>query len=63
MDYTAVGETTNLAARMESLAQPGTILVSKNTYPKLNSYFDFEDLGKYEVKGKREQQEAYNLYH
>ncbi|MBW1838012.1 MAG: guanylate cyclase, partial [Deltaproteobacteria bacterium] len=32
MDYTAVGETTNLAARMESLAQPGTILVSKNTY-------------------------------
>jgi len=61
MDYTAVGDTTNLAARMESLAQPGTILVSKNTYQKLNPYFDFEVLGKYEVKGKLDQQEAYKL--
>jgi class 3 adenylate cyclase len=31
MDYTAVGDTTNLAARMESAAKPGGILVSKNT--------------------------------
>jgi class 3 adenylate cyclase len=61
MDYTAVGDTTNLAARMESLAQPGTILVSKNTYQKVNPYFDFEALGKYEIKGKKEQQESYKL--
>jgi tetratricopeptide (TPR) repeat protein/type II secretory pathway predicted ATPase ExeA len=46
---------------MESLAQPGAILVSKNTYQKVNPYFDFEDLGKYEVKGKKEQQEVYKL--
>ncbi len=32
MDYTAVGDTTNLAARMESMAAPGTVLVSENTY-------------------------------
>jgi len=32
MDYTAIGETTNLASRMESLARPGRILVSGHTY-------------------------------
>jgi class 3 adenylate cyclase len=31
MDYTAVGDTTNLGSRMESLAQPGTVLLSKHT--------------------------------
>jgi class 3 adenylate cyclase len=61
MDYTAIGDTTNLAARMENLAQPGTVLVSKHTYEKVSPFFDFEDLGKYEVKGKKEQQEAYKL--
>jgi class 3 adenylate cyclase len=32
MDYTAVGDTTNLASRMESTAKPGTIVVSSNTH-------------------------------
>ena len=32
MDYTAIGETTNLASRMEALARPGRILVSGHTY-------------------------------
>ena len=61
MDYTAIGDTTNLAARMESLAQPGSILVSANTYGKISSYFKFESLGKLEVKGKELHQEAYAL--
>ena len=61
MDYTAVGDTTNLAARMESLAKPGSILASKNTYRLSRDYFDFESLGKIEVKGKEEPQEAFTL--
>ena len=32
MDYTAQGDTTNLASRMESHAEPGTVLISENTY-------------------------------
>jgi class 3 adenylate cyclase/tetratricopeptide (TPR) repeat protein len=61
MDYTAIGNTTNLAARMESLAQTGTILVSKNTYEKVSPDFDFENLGKLEVKGKEKHQEVFKL--
>ena len=61
MDYTAVGDTTNLAARMESLAKPGSILASKNTYRLSRDYFEFDSQGKIEVKGKEEPQEAYSL--
>jgi len=61
MDYTAVGDTTNLAARMESIAEPGATLVSKNTYKSAKNYFDFESLGMVEVKGKTEPQEVYRL--
>jgi class 3 adenylate cyclase len=61
MDYTAIGDTTNLAARMESLAQPGTILVSENTSRKVRSSFQLEPLGKFDVKGKEIRQEAYML--
>ena len=61
MDYTAVGDTTNLASRMESMAGPGTILVSGNTHRLARDFFEFESLGKIEVKGKKEPQEAFEL--
>jgi len=61
MDYTAIGDTTNLASRMESMAEPGQSLVSKNTHTLARDFFEFEFLGKVEVKGKEELQEAYKL--
>ncbi|MFC1821905.1 adenylate/guanylate cyclase domain-containing protein [Thermodesulfobacteriota bacterium] len=61
MDYTAVGDTTNLAARMEGLAQPGTILVTANTHRLSNDYFVLKSLGEVEVKGKAEPQEIFEL--
>jgi len=61
MDYTAIGDTTNLAARMENLAEPGTVLLSKNTYKLTRDYFEFNQLGKLQVKGKEEPEEAYEL--
>jgi class 3 adenylate cyclase/tetratricopeptide (TPR) repeat protein len=61
MDYTAVGDTTNLGSRMESMAKPGTILVSGNTHRLVRDFFEFESLGKIEVKGKKEPQEAFEL--
>ncbi|MCP4296533.1 MAG: guanylate cyclase, partial [Proteobacteria bacterium] len=59
MDYTAVGDTTNLAARMESKAEPGKILVSGATHKLVKDFFEFNPLGKVEVKGKEQPQEAY----
>ncbi len=61
MDYTAVGDTTNLAARMESIAQPDKCFASRNTYNLARDYFIFEPLGKVEIKGKKEFQEIYQL--
>jgi class 3 adenylate cyclase/tetratricopeptide (TPR) repeat protein len=61
MDYTAVGDTTNLAARMEGMAQPGTILGTGNTHKLARDFFEFKSLGKVEVKGKEESQEAFEL--
>lgn len=61
MDYTAVGDTTNLASRMESLAKPGTVLLSKATHRLVKDYFEFQSLGQIEVKGKEELQEAHEL--
>jgi len=61
MDYTAIGDTTNLAARMESTAEPGAILVSGNTYKIAQEFFGFEPLGKIEVKGKTQAQDAFVL--
>jgi len=61
MDYTAIGDTTNLASRLESMAEPGSILVSGNTYKKVRQYFEFNPLGKTPVKGRGEPLEVYEL--
>jgi class 3 adenylate cyclase len=61
MDYTAVGDTTNLASRMEGLAKPGTVILSKHTHRLVKDYFESRPLGKLEVKGKGEAQEVIEL--
>jgi class 3 adenylate cyclase/tetratricopeptide (TPR) repeat protein len=61
MDYTAQGDTANLAARMESSAAPGSVLLSHNTYRLVRDYFHVKPLGKIEIKGKIEPQEVFEL--
>jgi len=61
MDYTAVGDTTNLASRMEEMANPDNSLVSASTYALTKDFFEFESLGKVEIKGKGALQDAYRL--
>ena len=61
MDYTAMGDTTNLAARMEALAEPGGVLLSDNTSRLVRDYFECLSKGPALVKGKEEPQETFEL--
>jgi class 3 adenylate cyclase/tetratricopeptide (TPR) repeat protein len=51
MDYTAVGDTTNVAARMQQAARPGGVLVSEATLRSIGGFFETLDLGEQAVKG------------
>lgn len=61
LDYTATGDTTNLAARLQALAEPGTIVVSETTYRRVRGFFELQPMGRFEVKGKSEPVAAYRV--
>ncbi|TFH22471.1 MAG: tetratricopeptide repeat protein, partial [Myxococcales bacterium] len=52
MDYTAVGDTTNLAARLQQAAPAGAVLISDTTAQLVRGYFETEDAGDLQLKGK-----------
>jgi len=60
-DYTAIGDTTNLAARLQQLAEPGAILVSEDTSRFLQGAARLEPLGPLQVKGKEAPVQAFRL--
>ena len=51
VDYTALGTTINLAARMETICSPGECVISEVTYNMLSEKSDFSDIGNYRFKG------------
>ena len=59
MEYSALGDAINLAARMEQTAEPGTVRVAHDTYKLVKNIFEFKPLGGVEVKGKSEPVLAY----
>jgi len=61
MDYTAVGQTTHLAARMEQLATPGSILITVETLRLAEGYVELKPLGPISVKGLNEPVEVYEV--
>src|SRR4051812_3244584 len=61
MDYTAVGQTTHLAARMEQLARPGSILLAPDTLQLAEGYIQVQALGPVQVRGLSEPIEVYEL--
>jgi len=61
LEYTAMGDAVNVAARMEQTAEPGTVQITAETYRLVESLFDVESRGGVEVKGKTEPVEAYTV--
>lgn len=60
MEFKAVGNTVNLASRMEGLAEAGTTYVTEKTYKLTEGFFLFESLGEKQVKGI---QKPVSVYH
>jgi class 3 adenylate cyclase/tetratricopeptide (TPR) repeat protein len=61
MDYTAVGDTTNVAARMQQIAQPGQIVVADATRRLIEPWFELDPLGTVAVKNRAEPVTAWSL--
>ena len=61
MDYTAVGDTTHLASRVQGVAEPGTILITEATHRLVEGYVRSEGLGPVSVKGRREPVSVYRV--
>ena len=61
MDYTAVGQTTHLAARMEQMAKPGSVLVTGETLKLAEGYVQVRPLGVVTVKGLETATQVYEL--
>jgi class 3 adenylate cyclase/tetratricopeptide (TPR) repeat protein len=61
VQFTAVGDTINMAARMEQMAEPGTTYVTEDTFKLTEGFFRFEALGEREVKGKEKPLRVYRV--
>jgi len=60
-DYTVIGNQVNVAARLESLAKPGQILISQRTYSRVKEMVDVEKVGEIRVKGLYHPVFTYNV--
>jgi class 3 adenylate cyclase/tetratricopeptide (TPR) repeat protein len=61
MDYTAVGQTTHLAARMEQLARPGSVLITAITLRFADDAIQVKPLGPHPIKGLAEPMEVFEV--
>jgi class 3 adenylate cyclase/tetratricopeptide (TPR) repeat protein len=61
LDYTAIGDTANVAARIQQAAEPATILLSEATYELAQTYTRVEPVGPLVLKGKADPITAYRL--
>jgi class 3 adenylate cyclase/predicted ATPase len=61
VEFKAVGDTVNLASRMEEIAEPGTTYVTKDTFKLTEGLFRFESLGNRQIKGKYRPVDVYRV--
>jgi class 3 adenylate cyclase/tetratricopeptide (TPR) repeat protein len=61
VEYTGMGDAVNVAARLQSLAEPGTMLVSEHTLKRVPPVFEWEPLGPLDLKGREGKLEAFRV--
>lgn len=61
MEFKAVGDTVNLASRLQGEAELGGVLISETTHRLVAGYVEAEDAGQREIKGKSAPQQVYRL--
>ncbi len=61
MEYSAMGDAINLAARMEQTAEPGTVQIAQDTYKLVKPLFEIDDLGAILIKGKSDPVPVYRV--
>ncbi|MGD8521668.1 MAG: adenylate/guanylate cyclase domain-containing protein, partial [Desulfobacterales bacterium] len=61
VEFKAVGDTVNLASRVEGLAEPGTTYVTEDTFKFSEGFFRFESLGEKDIKGKEKPIRVYRV--
>jgi adenylate cyclase len=59
--FTAIGDTTNLAARLQTHAQPGQVVIGQTTFEAISDHARADPLGEIDVKGKAARVPAYVL--
>jgi hypothetical protein len=61
VEFKAVGDTVNLASRVEGLAEPGTTFITEDSFKLTEGFFRFEALGERIIKGKEEPVKLYRV--
>lgn len=61
MNYTAIGDTVNVAKRLQEMAQGGQILLSQRTYERVADYVQVKALDVAQIKGRKSPEQVYEL--
>lgn len=59
--HTAIGDTVNVAARLEGAAAPGSMLISRSTFSQVRGLFELADAGQLALKGREQAVQAYRV--